>query len=117
VTLGLVCLILGSLLVAFRVACPTVQPSFRSPYYLHTSGSQVLDDSNRVVGLSGVNWFGFETGERAPHGLSTRNWREMPDQVKGLGYNVIRLPFSNDMLRPEAKPNGINYQLNLAGAR
>src|SRR5687767_4101106 len=66
--------------------------------YLHTSGNRILDASGRVVGLSGVNWFGFETENRAPHGLWSRNWEEMLDQIRALGYNVIRLPFSNAML-------------------
>jgi endoglucanase len=80
--------------------------------YLHTSGNQILDSAGRVVGLSGVNWFGFETEVRAPHGLWQRNWGDMLDQIKGLGYNVIRLPFSNDMLVSGVKPTGIDYQKN-----
>ena len=105
-------LLSSSLLMAFSLPCPTEGPDRKSAYYLHTSGSRILDASNRVVGLSGVNWFGFETSERAPHGLSRRNWEEMLDQVKSLGYNVIRIPFANAMLRPESKPNAINYKLN-----
>src|SRR5262245_18323622 len=66
--------------------------------YLHTLGNQILDSSGRVAGLSGVNWFGLETEVRAPHGLWQRSLGDMLDQIKGLGYNVIRLPFSNDML-------------------
>jgi len=80
--------------------------------YLHTAGNQILDSSGRVVGLSGVNWFGFETEVRAPHGLWQRGWGDMLDQIKGLGYNVIRLPFSNDMLVAGVKPTGIDYQKN-----
>src|SRR5690349_3947458 len=80
--------------------------------YLHTSGNQILDTSGKVVGLSGLNWFGFETDIRAPHGLWQRNWGDMLDQIHKLGYNVIRLPFSNAMLTPGAKPTGIDYQKN-----
>src|SRR5688572_25017516 len=80
--------------------------------YLHTSGNRILDASGRVGGLSGVNWFGFETESRAPHGLWSRNWEEMLDQIRALGYNVIRLPFSNAMLAPGTKPTGINYAEN-----
>ncbi|HEY6072145.1 MAG TPA: cellulase family glycosylhydrolase, partial [Anaerolineales bacterium] len=65
-----------------------------------------------VVGLSGLNWFGFETSNYAPHGLWTRNWQEVLDQIKDFGYNVIRLPFSNAMLDPGVIPNGIDYQKN-----
>lgn len=80
--------------------------------YLHTSGNQILDASGKVVGLGGLNWFGFETDIRAPHGLWQRNWQDMLDQIHKLGYNVIRLPFSNAMLAPDAMPTGIDYQKN-----
>lgn len=52
---GLTYLTLCSLLMAFRLPCVTDQSTGKSPGYLHTSGSQILDASNRVVGLSGVN--------------------------------------------------------------
>ena len=79
---------------------------------LHTSGSKIMDPSNQAVGLSGVNWFGFETSEHAPHGLAVRNWQSLLDQIKSQGYNVIRLPFSNAMLKPGVRPTRINYNLN-----
>src|SRR5687767_11127326 len=84
----------------------------QTPNYLHTAGNQIVDASGKVVGLSGVNWFGFETEVRAPHGLWQRSWEEMLDQIHDLGYNVIRLPFSNAMLVPGTKPTGINYAEN-----
>ncbi|HET9909801.1 MAG TPA: cellulase family glycosylhydrolase [Anaerolineales bacterium] len=84
----------------------------RTSNYLHTSGNQILDASGKVVGLSGVNWFGFETESAAPHGLMQRNYEEVLDQVQNLGYNVIRLPFSNAMLAPGTKPKGISYSKN-----
>jgi aryl-phospho-beta-D-glucosidase BglC (GH1 family) len=76
-----------------------------------------LDVSNEVVGLSGLNWFGFETSNYAPYGLDARNWQDLLDQIKALGYNVIRLPFSNAMLEPGTMPTDIDYSLNpdLAG--
>ncbi|RPJ25640.1 MAG: glycoside hydrolase family 5 protein [Chloroflexi bacterium] len=78
----------------------------------HTSGSKILDSSNKVVGFSGLNWFGFETSSNAPHGLWSRNWKSMLNQIKSQGYNVIRLPFSNAMLKPDVNPSGINYTIN-----
>ena len=36
----------------------------------------------------------------------------MLDQIKSLGYNVIRLPFSNAVLRAGVMPNSIDYTLN-----
>jgi endoglucanase len=96
--------LLGSGLAAPRARAAT--------HYLHTSGSQILDSANRPANLSGLNWFGFETNNFAPHGLWARNWGELLDQIKSLGYNVIRVPFANAMLRPGVTPSGINYALN-----
>lgn len=92
---------------------PSITPSPKQPSKnLHTSGSKILDASNKDVGLSGLNWFGFETSNYAPYGLDVRNWEEMLDQVKELGYNVIRLPFSNAMLEPGIIPTNIDYGVN-----
>src|SRR5262249_30709439 len=80
--------------------------------FFHTSGSQILDDSNHVVKIAGVNWFGFETSNFAPHGLWARGYKDMMDQMKSLGFNTIRLPFSNQLFDAGSTPNGINYALN-----
>ena len=61
--------------------------------------------------LTGVNWFGFETGNRSPHGLWARDYRSMLKQIRDMGFNSVRLPFSNDML--DATPTGL--QINAHG--
>jgi endoglucanase len=108
--------VMGLLLLSVFLHIPAqaMQPMLSTPHYLHTSGSQILDASNKVVGLSGINWFGFETANNAPHGLWARNWEDMLDQIRNEGYNVIRLPFSNAMLKKDAMPSGIDYQKNPA---
>jgi endoglucanase len=90
----------------------SIRPTRAASDYLHTSGNKILDSSNNIVGLSGVNWFGFETSNNAPHGLWSRNYKDMLDQIKSLGYNTIRLPFSNATLKPGVMPSGIDYRLN-----
>lgn len=80
--------------------------------YWHTNGNKILDANNQQVRFAGVNWFGLETGSFAPHGLWARNYREMMDQMKQLGFNTIRLPFSNDVLNTANKPGGIDYGKN-----
>lgn len=103
---------LSSLLAVASTPVLTLQGPLPPQNYLHTSGNQIVDASGVVVGLSGLNWFGFETSNHAPHGLWSRNWQEMLDQIKDLGYNVIRLPFSNAMLTPGTLPTGIDYVKN-----
>src|SRR5919108_3154573 len=80
--------------------------------YLHTDGARLEDAAGRDVRLTGVNWFGLETCAFAPHGLWSRNWRSMMVQIQDLGFNTIRLPFSSQLLDPQSRPNGIDYQLN-----
>ena len=82
------------------------------PGYWHTDGSQILDANNRPVRIAGINWFGFETTSYSPHGLWTRNYQSMLDQVKSLGYNTLRLPYANQLFDPGSMPNSINYNLN-----
>jgi len=78
----------------------------------HTSGNQILDANNRSVRIAGVNWFGFETSNFAPHGLWTRGYKSMMDQMKSLGFNTIRLPYSNQLFDAGSTPNGIDFSKN-----
>src|SRR6266550_808236 len=92
--------------------------------FLSTSHSKLVDASSGCqVSLTGVNWFGFETGTFAPHGLWARNWQDMLKQIAQLGFNTLRLPYSNQLFDPSSKPTskdaggGIDYTKNpdLAG--
>ncbi len=80
--------------------------------YWHTSGSQILDANNQPVRIAGINWFGFETSNYVVHGLWTRGYKEMLDQIKSLGYNTLRLPYTNQMFDPGSTPNGIDFSKN-----
>lgn len=57
------------------------------------SGGHVVDSSGQRVQIKGVNWFGFETPDHAPHGLWARRLDDMLDQMQSLGFNAVRLPF------------------------
>lgn len=84
---------------------------------LSTSGNQIIAEDGSKVRLQGVSWFGFESQNFVPHGLWSRPFRSMMDQMKALGFNVIRIPFCNQMFDSNAKPNSINEWANpdLAG--
>jgi endoglucanase len=88
-------------------------PTAKIPGPLHTERSQLVDASGQVVHLTGINWFGMETGYFVPGGLDTRNWQQMLDQIVLAGFNTVRFPFSSQFLDdPTALPQGINYQIN-----
>ncbi|MBO0797568.1 MAG: glycoside hydrolase family 5 protein, partial [Blastocatellia bacterium] len=86
--------------------------AFAGAGYWHTSGNQILDANNQPVKIAGVNWFGFETNLYVPHGLFTRNYQDMLDQMKSLGFNAIRLPYCNQMFDAGSTPNGIDFNMN-----
>ncbi len=91
---------------------PPQGPDGQPANYLHTCGDRLYDSQGRRVQITGLNWFGMETGTYAPHGLWTRNWQSLLDQIVDLGYNTIRLPISNETLHAETPSTAINYDLN-----
>jgi endoglucanase len=101
------------LLAVLLAALGQYSPSqAQAPNYLHTEGSKLIDSHGNQVTLTGINWFGLETESYAPHGLWARSWESMLDQIVELGFNTIRLPYSNQLLDASSAPNGIDYGLN-----
>ncbi|SMH58860.1 glycoside hydrolase family 5 protein [Azospirillum agricola] len=80
--------------------------------FLHTDGNQIVDSSGQNVKLTGVNWFGAEGYAFNPNGMDTKGYWHMMDQMKTLGFNTIRLPWSDAMLDGDRKPTGIDYSKN-----
>ncbi|WP_224250152.1 glycoside hydrolase family 5 protein [Hyalangium gracile] len=82
--------------------------------YLRTVGSRIETSTGQEVRLTGLNWFGFEGSSRVPYGLDRRSMGSLLDQMKALGYNSLRLPYSNEMLRSGVSPDPafVSYSLN-----
>lgn len=86
--------------------------------YLRTNGNKIVDSTGATVRLTGINWFGMETDNKTFHGLWSNNpWRNQIDTMARLGYNTLRIPYSNDAIKPGAVASGINDFVNpdLAG--
>ncbi|WP_433203577.1 cellulase family glycosylhydrolase [Dactylosporangium sp. CS-047395] len=80
--------------------------------YLSTQGAQLVDATGAKVRLTGLNWFGMETDNKTFHGLWARPWKDHIDQMASLGYNTIRVPFSEDALKPGAQANSVDGYSN-----
>jgi len=80
--------------------------------WFHTRGRDIVDSQGNVVRLTGINWFGLETATFAPHGLWARPLEAYLDDVRELGYNVLRIPFSTQMLDAASVPSTIDYTKN-----
>ncbi|GIP14827.1 hypothetical protein J40TS1_04690 [Paenibacillus montaniterrae] len=103
----IVLLLLANALFVF----PSHAKAAKEGYY-YTSGNRILDSEGNEAVWNGLNWFGFETSNFAPHGLWTRKLEDMLDQAKQQGYNLIRLPYSNQMFDKGSQANGIDYYKN-----
>lgn len=102
---GLLSLALASLALA--------QSSGVGSGYWHTSGNEILDANGNEVRIAGINWYGFETTDFIIHGLWAQDYHTILNTIKSLGYNVIRMPFSNQMV--ESNPVPTNFAAS-AGA-
>lgn len=76
--------------------------------FLRVTGNRLVDDKGTSVRFTGVNWFGLETNNLSPHGLWARDLRSMVKQIADLGFNTIRLPWANQLLRDGAKALSVN---------
>ena len=101
----------ASIPVAASPARAASSAGMGTAFPLHTDRGNIVDAAGKPVTLTGVNWFGFETGTFAPDGLYTRNYKSMLDQMVASGFNSIRLPYANALFRSGGTPN-INYELN-----
>ncbi|WP_203968827.1 glycoside hydrolase family 5 protein, partial [Sphaerisporangium melleum] len=81
--------------------------------YLHTNGNKIVDSTGATVRLTGINWFGMETDNKTFHGLWANNpWRNQLDLMASLGYNTIRVPYSDDAVKPGAVATSVNTYSN-----
>lgn len=110
--LFLLLLVGGCLCLLFRGPFATTPAQPPGLGYWHTQGAHILDSNNEVVRIAGINWFGFETPQFVVQGLAQRNYKDTLRQMKSLGYNTLRLPYSNQLFDPQSKPVDINYKLN-----
>jgi endoglucanase len=101
----------ATLTAATSAASATV-PAAAGAGYWHTSGSQILDAAGNPVRIAGINWYGFETTDEVAHGLWSQDYHTVVDDIRNLGYNTIRIPFSNQMVENPVVPDNLGYYGN-----
>jgi endoglucanase len=80
--------------------------------YWHTSGNQILDSNGNPVRIAGINWYGFETPDEIAHGLWAQDYHTIINDIAALGYNTIRIPFSNQMVETPIVPQNLAFTNN-----
>jgi len=99
-----------ALLAVVFCRCLLAQELPRQPKgFWHTQGNQIVDDDLHSVRIEGVSWYGFETRDRVPHGLEQQDYHAILATIHAVGFNVLRLPFSNEVIESNAVPDKIGF--------
>jgi endoglucanase len=77
------------------------KPAVKPP--LHTDGRWIVDAKRRRVKLAGVNWYGAEERDQVVGGLDHQPLERIAACIAAMGFNSVRLPFSNALVR-EPRP-------------
>ncbi|CAJ1439740.1 unnamed protein product [Effrenium voratum] len=94
-----------------------VQPSDTDPAWLQqfplkVRGRHVVTQSGARFRLRGVNWYGASDSAHVVGGLEVQSLDTIGRSIAQLGFNVVRLPFSNEMLRSLCREGSINFEKN-----
>jgi endoglucanase len=65
---------------------------------LHTSGSEIVDATGRPVRFDAINWYGASSADFVVGGLQSQPLGVLVDEVRSMGFNAVRLAWSNQML-------------------
>lgn len=65
---------------------------------LRTDGRFIVDRDGRRVRLTAVNWYGAESPDFAVGGLQRRPLDTIADEIRRLGFDAVRLPWSNELV-------------------
>ncbi|MET3810441.1 cellulase family glycosylhydrolase [Arthrobacter sp. UYEF3] len=83
--------------------------------WLHTDGATIRDSNNHPYTIKATSWFGLETPDCVPHGLwGTLTIDEALANIKSMGFNTVRLPYSNECLAATSIKGSVNYWANRA---
>ena len=66
--------------------------------WLTTDGSKIVDKNGTEVWLTGVNWFGYNTGTNIFDGCWSCNMESSLKAIADRGFNLLRIPISAELL-------------------
>ena len=88
--------------------------------WLFTDGNKIVDKDGKQVWLTGVNWFGYNTGTNTFDGLWNSRMEPTVKAIADHGFNLVRVPISAELINqwaageyPRANyNNAYNEELN-----
>lgn len=65
---------------------------------LRAEGRHVVDASGKRFKLASVNWYGASDEDFIPGGLDIRDRSEIAKTIRRMGFNSVRLPYSDELV-------------------
>ncbi len=66
--------------------------------WLYVKDNKIVDKNGKEVWLTGVNWFGYNTGTNIFDGLWGSELVSSVEAIADHGFNLIRIPFSAELI-------------------
>lgn len=82
----------GQSVAALDVPAPTTDD------WLHVEGNKIVDSSGKEVWITGVNWFGYNTGTNIFDGIWNADLNTSIQSIADHGFNLIRIPMSAELI-------------------
>ena len=91
-------------------------PLFHPP--IHTEGRYIVDQRGKRFKLASVNWYGASDMLFIPGGLDVQHRDAIAKTIRRLGFNSVRLPYSDEMVRsnPDIAPELLVANADLVGS-
>lgn len=71
--------------------------------WLYAKGNQIIDKNGNKVWLTGLNWFGYNTGTNTFDGLWNANLDKCIKSIADHGFNLLRIPISAELINNWSK--------------
>ncbi len=65
---------------------------------LRTQGRYIVDVDGNPVRLASINWYGASDIQQVPSGLAQRHRDDIAALIRAMGFNSVRLPYSDEMV-------------------
>lgn len=73
-------------------------PAASTGDWLYVKGNKIVDKNGKEVWITGVNWFGYNTGTNTFDGLWAANLESSIEEIANRGFNLLRIPISTELI-------------------
>lgn len=82
--------------------------------WLYVKGNKIYDKDGKEVWLTGVNWFGYNTGTNTFDGLWACDLNTSLAAIADRGFNLLRIPISSELIKQWSNGEYPNANFNQA---